>query len=84
VVNGSTAGSLRERRGRRGHPGLQERREGATLVHGRVGLGSVGQRQGEVEDLPRVDLPAQHEVVPATVIAAAAFTTRRTRRPAGR
>src|SRR3954464_10656847 len=39
---------------------LDERLDGAALVHGRVGVGDVVEVGRQVKDLPRVDLAVQH------------------------
>src|SRR3954471_15247504 len=42
--------------------GSQERLDRAALVHGPVALRRILERKREVEDLPRIDLPAEHEL----------------------
>src|SRR4051795_8887978 len=42
--------------------GTQQRLDGAALVHRSVALGGVVERQGEVEDLPGVDLVVADEL----------------------
>src|SRR4051794_6404687 len=42
--------------------GAEQRLDGAALVHGAIALGGLVEREGEVEDLPRVDLTIPDEV----------------------